>query len=182
MATTTVDTNNKLIRFTQDINREFVRQNMFSPYMSEGMDAIIRIRQELKAGGEDMNIPHVTRLQGQGVATGTLVGNEERIDNYGMRVRLEWAVDRPRALALVTSSPYLARLHTLDVSHANLGDAEAEVLVASDHADSLQRLLLQGNRFGTAGQQSLRERFGTRGLAGHDFFAEFVESFRRNPR
>lgn len=91
MAVTTIDSNNKLIQFTQQINREFVRQNMFSPYMSEGLDAIIRIRNELKAGGEDMNIPIVTRLTGAGVATGTLVGNEERIDNYGMRLRMEWA-------------------------------------------------------------------------------------------
>jgi hypothetical protein len=91
MAVTTIEPNNKLIRFTEEINREFVRQNMFSPYMSEGLNAIIRIRSELKAGGEDMNIPLVTRLTGAGVATGTLVGNEEKIDNYGMRVRIEWA-------------------------------------------------------------------------------------------
>lgn len=91
MAVTVIDTNNKLIRFTQEINREFVRENMFSPYMSEGLTAIIRLRNELKAGGEDMNIPLVTRLQGTGVATSTLVGNEEKIDNYGMRLRMEWA-------------------------------------------------------------------------------------------
>jgi N4-gp56 family major capsid protein len=64
---------------------------MFSPYMSEGLNAVIRIRNELKAGGEDMNIPLVSRLQGAGVATTTLVGNEEKIDNYGMRLRMEWA-------------------------------------------------------------------------------------------
>jgi N4-gp56 family major capsid protein len=91
MAVTVIETNNKLIRFTQEINREFVRENMFSPYMSEGLNAVIRIRSELKAGGEDMNIPLVTRLTGAGVATQTLVGNEEKIDNYGMRLRMEWA-------------------------------------------------------------------------------------------
>jgi Protein of unknown function (DUF4043) len=91
MAVTVIDANNKLVRYTQDINREFVRQNMFSPYMGEGLNAIIRIRSELKAGGEDMNIPLVTRLTGAGVATTTLVGNEEKIDNYGMRLRIEWA-------------------------------------------------------------------------------------------
>jgi len=91
MAVTVIEDHNKLIRFTQEINREFVRGNMFSPYMSEGLNAIIRIRSELKAGGEDMNIPIVSRLTGAGVATSTLVGNEERIDNYGMRLRMEWA-------------------------------------------------------------------------------------------
>ena len=91
MAVTVTDTNNKLIKFTQQINREFVRENMFSPYMSEDLNAIIRLRSELKSGGEDMNIPLVTRLDGPGVSTGTLVGNEEKIDNYGMRIRIEWA-------------------------------------------------------------------------------------------
>lgn len=91
MAQTVIDTNNKLIKFTQQINREYVRENMFSPYMGEDLTAIIRLRSELKSGGEDMNIPIVTRLDGPGVATETLVGKEEKIDNYGMRLRIEWS-------------------------------------------------------------------------------------------
>jgi len=91
MATTTVQDNNKLVRYTKEINREFVRENLFSPYMSQDLNAIIRIRQELKAGGEQMNIPLVTKLRGGGVGSGTLVGNEEKIDNYGMRIWVDWA-------------------------------------------------------------------------------------------
>jgi hypothetical protein len=91
MAVTTVQTNNKLVKYTQEINREYVRGNLFSPYMGTALNSIIRIKNELKAGGEEMNIPLVTRLTGAGVSTGTLVGNEESIDNYGMRVRLDWA-------------------------------------------------------------------------------------------
>jgi len=91
MAVTVIENNNKLIQFTKDINREYVMENMFSPYMGEGLTAVIRLRNELKAGGEDMNIPLVTRLQGAGVAETTLVGNEEKIDNYGMRLRMQWA-------------------------------------------------------------------------------------------
>lgn len=91
MAVTTVQTNNKLVKYTQEIAREFVRENLFSPYMGEDMTSIIRRRFDLKNGGEQMNIPLVARLQGTGVSTGTLVGNEEVIDNYGMRVWLEWA-------------------------------------------------------------------------------------------
>jgi hypothetical protein len=90
MAISDIQTNNKLIKFTQQINREWVRENMFSPYMSEDLNAIIRKRMELKAGGEVMNIPLVTRLQGVGVSTGPLVGNEEKIDDYGYRIWLEW--------------------------------------------------------------------------------------------
>jgi hypothetical protein len=91
MAVSTIQTNNKLVRYTQQINREWVRENMFSPYMGEDVNSIIRRRMELKSGGEQMNIPLVTRLKGQGVSTGTLVGFEDEIDDYGMRVWLEWA-------------------------------------------------------------------------------------------
>src|SRR6185436_5116546 len=95
MAVTTIQSNNKLVRFTQEINREFVRENMFSPYMGEDATSIIRRRFELKSGGEQMNIPLVTRLTGAGVSTGTLAGAEEAVNNYGMRVWLDflrWAV------------------------------------------------------------------------------------------
>ena len=91
MALTTIQSNNKLIKFTTDINREFVRENMFSPYMGEGLDAIIRVRQELKSGGEQMNIPLVTKLNNSPKGVGTLVGNEEKVDSYGMRMYIDWA-------------------------------------------------------------------------------------------
>ena len=91
MALTTIQANNKLIQFTKDINREFVRENLFSPYMSTDMNAIIRVKNELKSGGEVMNIPYVKRLKSAGVGAGTLVGAEELIDNYGLRVKVDWA-------------------------------------------------------------------------------------------
>jgi len=91
MSVTTVQDNNKLVKYTTELNREYIRENMFSPYMGQDINAIIRIRQELKSGGEQMNIPLVTKLSGQGVGSGTLVGNEEAIDNYGMRLWIDWA-------------------------------------------------------------------------------------------
>jgi N4-gp56 family major capsid protein len=91
MAVTTIDTNNKLVKYTKDINREYVRENMFSPYMSTDMNAIIRLRNDLKSGGDTINLPIVTRLTSAGVGTGTLVGFEEKIENYGQRVKIDWA-------------------------------------------------------------------------------------------
>ena len=91
MAVTTIQTNNKAIKFREDIWREWTRENLFSPYMGSDLTAIIRIRQELKSGGEQMNIPMVAALSGTAVASGTLTGNEESIDNYGMRVWIDWA-------------------------------------------------------------------------------------------
>src|SRR5262245_15113024 len=91
MALTTIETNNKLIRFTQQINREYCRENMFSPYMGEDVTAIIRVRSELKSGGEVVNLPIVTRLRNAATGSGTLTGNEEKSDNYGQRVKVDWA-------------------------------------------------------------------------------------------
>ena len=91
MALSTVQTNNKLIRFVKEINREFVREDLFAPYTGTAMNSIIRKRYEPKKGGEQMNIPLVTKLNNDAIGVGTLVGNEEKIDNYGMRVWIDWA-------------------------------------------------------------------------------------------
>jgi len=126
MAVSTVQSNNKLIKFTQEINREWVRENMFSPYMGEDVTSIIRRRMELKAGGEQMNIPLVTRLTSAGVSTGTLVGNEEEIDDYGMRIWLEWARN-----AVVTKKSEMQK-----DSADSFGEAKP---LLSDWAKELQR-------------------------------------------
>src|ERR1700739_3356796 len=91
MALSTTQSNNKLVKYTQEINREYVRENMFSPYMGESMNSIIRLKMDLKNGDEQMNIPVVGRLTAAAKGSGTLVGNEEQIDQYGMRVWLDWA-------------------------------------------------------------------------------------------
>lgn len=91
MALSTVQTNNKLIRFRKEITREFVRENMFAPYMGTGLNSIIRVLNDLKSGGEQVNIPITNRLQATAIANGALVGNEEAIDNYGCRFWIDWA-------------------------------------------------------------------------------------------
>ena len=91
MAATTIQVNNKLIVFRKEITREYIRQNLFSPYMGNEMTAIIRVVNDLKKGGEQVNIPLVARLKNQAVGSGILVGNEETIDNYGYRAFIDWA-------------------------------------------------------------------------------------------
>jgi N4-gp56 family major capsid protein len=91
MALTTVQTNNKLIVFRKEVYHEYIRQNLFSPYIGNELTAIIRVINDLKKGGEQINIPLIARLKNQPIATGTLVGNEEQIDNYGDRAWLDWA-------------------------------------------------------------------------------------------
>src|SRR5262245_28638064 len=91
MALTAIQTNNKLIVFREEIIREFVRQNMFSPYMGNDMNSIIRILNDLKSGGEQVNVPLVNSLRATAIANGTLTGAEEAIDNYGFRMWIDWA-------------------------------------------------------------------------------------------
>jgi hypothetical protein len=91
MAITTVSSNNKLIVFRKEVTREYIRQNLFSPYIGTELTAIIRVINDLKKGGEQINIPLVARLKNLPIATGTLVGNEESIDNYGDRAWIDWA-------------------------------------------------------------------------------------------
>lgn len=92
MAVSSIQTNNKLVQYRKDIIREFVRENMFSPYMGDSMTSIIRTIYDPKKGGEQINIPLVTKLTNAPAgAADTLVGAEEAIDNYGMRVWVDWA-------------------------------------------------------------------------------------------
>ena len=88
---TTVQNNNKLIVFRKEITREYIRENLFGPYIGSEKTAIIRVINDLKKGGEQINIPLIARLKGQPTATGILVGNEENIDNYGDRAWIDWA-------------------------------------------------------------------------------------------
>jgi hypothetical protein len=91
MALSTIQVNNKLIVFREEIIREFVRQNMFAPYMGNSMTSCIRVLNDLKSGGEQVNVPLVNSLRATAIANGTLVGSEEAIDNYGFRMWIDWA-------------------------------------------------------------------------------------------
>jgi hypothetical protein len=57
-------------------DRNLFCENLFSPYMGDGLTSIIRLRSELKASGEDMNTPMVTRLTGAGAAQGGYRGSK----------------------------------------------------------------------------------------------------------
>ena len=91
MATTTIQTNNKLVVYRKQITREYIRENLFSPYVGTTINSIIRVINDLKNGGEQINVPLVARLRNQAIAVGSLAGNEEPIDNYGFRAWIDWA-------------------------------------------------------------------------------------------
>jgi hypothetical protein len=92
---TSTAANNKLIVFRKEIYREYVRENLFSPYMGTAMNSIIRVITDLdkggKNGGEQINIPLRARLNGQGKGSGQMRGNEEQLDNSGTRFWIDWS-------------------------------------------------------------------------------------------
>ena len=83
MAETTVQTNNEVIKFRNEITMEYFRRSDFSPYMGNGPTSIIHRLMETTSGGKQINVPLVEQLKGAGRGTGTLVGNEEALDCYG---------------------------------------------------------------------------------------------------
>lgn len=92
MTTTTVQTNNRGIKFRNQVLREWVRGTMFTPYTGNDGTAVIR-RMSLSGafGGDQINVPLVRALAGTAISTGTLTGNEEAIGNYGCRLWIDWA-------------------------------------------------------------------------------------------
>lgn len=92
MAVSTIQANNRGIIFRNNIILEYVRGNMFSPYMGNDGTAVIRTFLETgKFGGDQINVPLVKALRNTAIGSGTLTGNEEAIDNYGCRFWIDWA-------------------------------------------------------------------------------------------
>jgi len=91
MAVSQVYAGNQLIKWRKDVYREWRRGNFFSPYMGDSPNSIIQVTRELRDGGDVLNIPIVAALKGPGVSTGPLVGNEEKMINYGMRLWVDWS-------------------------------------------------------------------------------------------
>lgn len=91
MALTTNHPNNELIKFRTDVAYDFLRSSRFDPYMGADSTSVIVRMSDLEADGKEIRIPLVTQLSGAGVGAGTLRGNEEQIDSYGMPMWADWA-------------------------------------------------------------------------------------------
>lgn len=91
MAVSQVSINNQIIKWRKQIYREWRRGNLFSPYMGESPTSVIQVLRDLRDGGDVLNVPIVSGLRGPGVSTGALTGNEEKLDEYGMRMWVDWS-------------------------------------------------------------------------------------------
>lgn len=79
MANTTTASANVVTKFLSDFFKEYVRENLFSPYTGTSTNNPIVI----KEGRQIVSIPLVSKLSGNGVSgSGTLDGNEEILSNY----------------------------------------------------------------------------------------------------
>lgn len=91
MAFTTAGSNTELIKYARDVwARGYIRENRLVKYQGTGVNSIIRLVKDLAADGKQINVPLVDILNGSGKGTGTLVGNEEGIDNYGCSMWADW--------------------------------------------------------------------------------------------
>lgn len=91
MAFTTAGSNTEVVKFARDtFARGYAREDRMMKYQGKSLNSIIRLVSDLSADGKQINVPLVDILNGAGKGTGTLVGNEEMIDNYGCGVWADW--------------------------------------------------------------------------------------------
>lgn len=91
MALTGNHPNNELIKFRKDVAFDFLRSSRLDKFMgSSSTNPIVRMS-DLAADGKEIRVPLVNQMTGDGVGAGTLRGNEEQLDSYGMPLWADWA-------------------------------------------------------------------------------------------
>lgn len=125
MAVTRSHVNNAVIKWRKQIYREFRRGNAFSPYMGESPNSIIQVLRDLRDGGDILNVPIVGGLNGPGVSSGPLVGNEESFDDYGMRMWVDWSRN---AVLLTRSQMRKTSIEQLDLVRPMLTEWQQTLL------------------------------------------------------
>jgi hypothetical protein len=91
MALSANNVNLELIKFKRKLTWTFLRESRFDAYTGDAPTNIIQRVMDLEANGKQINVPLLDQLKGAGVTTGTLVGNEDVLDNYGMPLWADWA-------------------------------------------------------------------------------------------
>jgi hypothetical protein len=84
MTGSTVATNNRAIHFQKKVNKEYVREGRFGPYIGTDENKIIQVKKDEK----EVSIPLIAKLKSAGVnGSSTLAGNEEQLSNFQYRLR-----------------------------------------------------------------------------------------------
>lgn len=152
MALTVNHPNNELIKFRTDVAYDFLRSSRFDPYMGSDSQSVIVRMSDLEADGKEIRVPLVTQLSGDGVGAGTLRGNEEQIDSYGMPLWADWArnavannraVNKESSFSVRSTARSLLRGWSKRIVRDDLVDALLSIPSAS----------IQPGRFGSPGNR-----------------------------
>ena len=152
MALTVNHPNNELIKFRTDVALDFLRRSRFDPYMGNDSTSIIVRMADLEADGKEIRIPLVTQLSGDGVGAGTLRGNEEQIDSYGMPMWADWArnavannraVNKESSFSIRSTARQLLRNWAKRIVRDDLTDALLSIPTSTIQANRFQA---PGNR------------------------------------
>lgn len=144
--------NNELIKFRKDVAFDFLRSSRFDPYMGADSTSVIVRMADLEADGKEIRVPLVTQLSGDGVGAGTLRGNEEQIDSYGMPLWADWArnavannraVNKESSFSIRSTARSLLRGWAKRIVRDDLVDALLSIPTSSIQAG---RLSTPGNR------------------------------------
>ncbi|MBL4940374.1 MAG: DUF4043 family protein [Colwellia sp.] len=90
MANTAVNALSIQKKYEKRYFKEMVRSNQFNAYMGAGAMNPIVVKRQLVESGQLINIPLISALNGNGVGTGTLTGNEEALGNFSYDVKPYW--------------------------------------------------------------------------------------------
>lgn len=90
-ANTTVPTNLVEKAWAKQLWKEAERENFFAKFTGEGQDNIIQVKTELKKeAGDQITVPLVMRLTGEGVTGDAMLeGNEEALQFYDCAVKVD---------------------------------------------------------------------------------------------
>ena len=91
MANTLVSTENQVQQWDDRFFVEYVRDNLFKPYMGTSMNDTIVMKENLtKMRGDRITVSLVRKLRGAGVTgASTLEGNEEMLANHGHQITVD---------------------------------------------------------------------------------------------
>jgi hypothetical protein len=152
MALTANHPNNELIKFRTDVAYDFLRSSRFDKFMGSDSTSVIVRMADLEADGKEIRVPLVTQLVGDGVGAGTLRGNEEQIDSYGMPLWADWArnavannraVNKESSFSMRSTARSLLRGWSKRIVRDDIVDALLSIPTSS----------IQPGRFGTPGNR-----------------------------
>src|SRR6516165_4120059 len=143
---------NELIKFRREVISDFLRRSRFDPFMGDTSTSVIVRLADLEANGKEINVPLVNQMTGLGVGVGTLRGNEEMMDSYGMPIWADWARNA------IANNRATNKESSFDVRSTarNLLRGWSRRIIRDDLVDSLMAIptgSIQANRFTSPGNR-----------------------------